>query len=403
MVETEALNLSKAQARKLAILAQGLHRPSMFGTGEQGSLNALKHLGYVQIDTISVVERAHHHTFWNRNKSFKQEHIDHLQRRGDLFEYWSHAAAYLPMRDFRFSLLRKKAYADGDRHWHAKDPKVAKRVLQRIQQEGPLQARDFDEKRIHQHAWGGMKPAKIALERLFMEGELMIVERQGFQKVFDLTERALPSGVDTSEPTEQEFCAHLINSYLRANAFGSVAEFAYLRKGIKPVIKQVCQQMLEAGELIQVNLEQQRYYALPDLLAELATPLSRTKVAILSPFDNLVIQRKRVQQLFDFDYQIECYVPAAKRQYGYFCLPLLWGQQLVGRLDAKIDRKTGQLSLHHLSVETPHLSEFAQALRDSLTEFLRFNGGQSIRLGQVSSPLENLKQKDLDAIKHLLV
>ncbi|MFT5571751.1 MAG: hypothetical protein ACI9FR_000671 [Cryomorphaceae bacterium] len=402
MVNTPANSLSIKEARKLVLLNQGIHRPSAFGRGAKGTLSAIEHLGYVQIDTISVVERAHNHTLWNRNKSYSHKHLAQLQERGSIFEYWSHAAAFLPMRDFRFSLPRKKEYADGDTHWHAKDPKVAKRVLERIKSEGPLQARDFDEERVHQHAWGGMKPAKIALERLFIEGELMIAKREGFQKVFDLTERVLPTNVDTREPTQQELCEHLIRSYLRANGIGNPAHMAYLRKGLKATLSTVCSDLGENGELISVQVQGEPYYALPECMQALGAPLSQAKVVILSPFDNLLIQRKRMRSLFSFDYLIECYVTAAKRQYGYFSLPLLWGREFAGRLDAKIDRKSGILKLNHLALETKDIEGFASALRPSLHEFLDFNGGQRIEIDRISSAYSEHRQKDLEAFKVLL-
>lgn len=402
MVESKPIKLSINDARKLILLAQGINRPSQFGTGVDGSCKAIEQLGYIQIDTISVVERAHLHTLWNRNKSFTDSHLVTLCEKRQVFEYWSHAAAYLPMCDFRFSLPRKKAYADGDRHWHAKDPKVAKRVIDRISAEGPLQARDFDEARIHQHAWGGIKPAKMALERLFMEGELMISKREGFQKVFDLTERVLPSGVDTQEPSHQELCEHLITRYLGAHSIGMPTEMAYLRKGMKSEVANVCRKMLENKRLVQVEVQGERYYALPEFMQDYSSPLSQRKVAILSPFDNLLIQRKRVNKLFDFNYLIECYVPVAKRKYGYFCLPLLWGREFAGRLDAKIDRKTETLTIKHLALETKHLETFANALKPSLEEFLKFNGGQRIQIDRISSAHSEHRKKDLDAVKILL-
>lgn len=402
MVNKSSQELSIKDARKLILLAQGIHRPSQFGSGLRGSRQVVEQLGYVQIDTISVVERAHLHTFWNRNKSFTPKHLTRLQETGEIFEYWSHAAAFLPMRDFRFSLPRKRAYANGDQHWYAKDAKVEKRVLDRIRAEGPLQAKDFDEARVGQHAWGGTKPAKQALERLFMEGTLMIAKRQGFQKVFDLTERVIPEHIDTREPTERELCEHLIHRFLAANCLGTPAEMAYLRKGLKAPLARVCLELQENGELVSLSVKGNHYYARANFMQGISTPVSRSKVAILSPFDNLLIQRKRTNALFDFDYVIECYVPAAKRQFGYFCLPLLWGREFAGRLDAKIDRKSGTLHLLHLRIETKNLTAFARALKPSLDEFMRFNRGHRIKIERISSAVSDHSKKDLDAFKLLL-
>lgn len=372
------LEFSSRQARKVALLSQGIHRQNDLGRGKQATLRAIEKIGYVQIDTISVVERAHHHTLWNRVNNYQSSHLDQLQKEKKLFEYWSHAAAYLPMRDYRFSLPRKQAIAGGEKHWYDKDPKLCKLVLERIQQEGPLQSRDFEHQRKGKNEWWDWKPAKRMLEQLFMEGELMIVRRDGFQKVYDLTERVLPDTVDVSMPGNEEYCDYLIYSFLRANGIGTPLEMAYLRKGMKAVLEQRCDQLLEDGQLVQIKVKQQRYFALPEITSLLNRSLSRSKVKILSPFDNLLIQRKRTSKLFKFDYQIECYVPAVKRRYGYFCLPLLWGQQFAGQMDAKIDRKTGVLKILSLHLQTKHEAKFRQALQPSLEEFLHFNAGSKI-------------------------
>lgn len=381
------MNLSQQQARKLILLCQGIHKEARFGGGSKGTLKAIEQLGYIQIDTISVVERAHHHTVWNRVPTYQIEHLNQLAKEQQVFEYWSHAAAYLPMRDYRFSLPRKHAIKSGaHRHWHAKDKKLMQLVLKRIRDEGPLQAKDFEQKRPTKNTgWWDWKPAKKALEQLFMEGDLMVTKRQGFQKVYDLSERVLPANCDTRSPSEAAFHEHLILRYLCANGIGTAAEISYLRKGIKASVQQRCEQLHEDGKLIHVtvgNDNTQDYYALPTIEETLAQSLSRSKVKILSPFDNLLIQRKRTKALFNFDYQIECYVPAAKRQYGYFSLPILWGQNLVGRMDSKIDRKTGILHILNLAIEEDNIgkrkSEFNQALQASLQDFLHFNKGNQI-------------------------
>jgi uncharacterized protein YcaQ len=286
----------------------------------------------------------------------------------------------LPMRDFRFSLPRKSAIASGERHWFNKDQKNTKYVLDRIKSDGPLQSKDFKQATVSREGWGDYKPAKRALEQLFMEGELMIAKRQGFQKVYDLTERVLPYKADTRMPSPREYHQHLIDNYLRSNGVGTPAEMAYLRKGLKPAIETLCKELLEEGDLERVTINKQNYYLLAGQDQLLQTSLSRSKVKILSPFDNLLIQRKRTKQLFNFDYLVECYVPAAKRQYGYFCLPLLWGQQFAGRMDAKIDRKTGVLDIHKLYLETEKPDLFMQALLPSLESFLQFNGGSDYRI-----------------------
>lgn len=392
-------SISIDDARKLVLISQGLHRANPFGSGIQASLEVIKRLSYVQIDTISVVERAHHHSVWNRQSTYTKSHLDTLMEHQQIFEYWSHAAAYLPITDYRFSLPRKQAIASGEKHWHEKNTALTKSILQRIAQEGPLQAKDFERgSGAKNSGWWDWKPAKKALEQLFMEGELMVLKRQGFQKVYDLTERVVPEGVDASYPTEQEFNHHLILRFLAAHGLGMASEMTYLRKGIKNKLSAACEQLVEDKQLLTLDCQGRQYYALPQSLSVLKQDLGRKQVRFLSPFDNLLIQRKRTKQLFDFDYQIECYVPEAKRQYGYFSLPILWGRAFAGRMDAKISRKSGVLSLQHLQLDTADIDALLVDLIPALQAFLRFNQGTEISLKHISSP-QHVTQVQRDFLK----
>jgi uncharacterized protein len=173
-----------------------------------------------------------------------------------------------------------------------------------------------------------------------MQGELMISSQKNFHKVYDLTERVLPKGIDVSMPAQEEYIRFLIKSYLRANGIGQAGEISYLLKNTKALVSTGLQEMHSSGELVQINVHNHHYYALPDSIELLNNSLFSSRLKILSPFDNLLIQRKRMQILFDFEYQIECYVPEAKRKYGYFSLPILWAGKLVARMDCKAERKT---------------------------------------------------------------
>jgi len=381
---TESLSIQ--QARKLVLLSQGLPSVKQTGTALAATLSAIEQLGYIQIDTISVIQRAHHHTLWCRNPRYQNAHLDQLVADKQVFEYWSHAAAYLPMRDYRYSLVRKQAIASGEQnHWYTKDEKMMKEVLNRIRTEGPLMAKDFEHTGKKSADWGS-KPAKRALEQLYMQGELMIPSRNNFHKVYDLSERVLPEGIDTHMPTPEEHARFLIKSYLRANGLGQPSEMAYLLKNTKPLLIATLKDMLSNGEVLQIAVGENSYYALPSSLALLNKPLSRSKLKILSPFDNLLIQRKRMQVLFNYDYQIECYVPEAKRQYGYFSLPILWDGKLVARMDCKADRKTSVLHLKHLALEDDLLKTdaFAIALSKELASFMQFNACNRMELHRTS-------------------
>ena len=219
-----------------------------------------------------------------------------------------------------------------------------------------------------------------------MQGDLMVTSRENFHKVYDLTERVLPTDTDTSLPSPEEYARFLITRYLQANGLGQSSEIAYLLKDTKSLISTALKDMTSSGELVQVRVGGNLYHALPNAQELLNKPLARGKLKILSPFDNLVIQRKRMQALFGFDYLIECYVPAGKRRYGYFSLPILWDGKLVARMDCKSERKTSVLHIHHLALE-PGLSKldtFFFALRKELEAFLHFNQCGRVKLHRTS-------------------
>ena len=376
-----AQSLSLPQARKLVLHSQRLPQAAPKGPALAQTLEAIEHLGYIQIDTISVIERAHHHTLWNRNYRYKPEHLDRLLEERKVFEYWAHAAAWLPMRDFRFSLPQKRAIASGERdHWYPRNQKLMNEVLRRIRDEGPLMAKDFEHHGTKKTAEWQSKPAKEALEYLFMQGDLMIPERRNFHKVYDLTERVLPPDCDLVRPGPEEHARFLIRRFLQANGIGEQACFSYLRKKDELPLAKVVQQMLEDQELQQLDVAGKSYLALPDSLALLSKPLRRQSLQILSPFDNLLIQRKRMQHLFDYDYRIECYLPASKRLYGYFSLPVLWNGRLQARMDCKADRKTRVLRIFsmHFEKHVRQKEALLEALLAQLPRFMAFNGCDSV-------------------------
>ncbi len=377
-------SLSKAQARRIIIRSHCLDSRRRFDKGINGTLAAVEHLGYVQIDTLSVVERAHAHCLWNRVNGFASWHLDQLQQEGKVFEHWAHALAYLPMQHYRFSLPLMQRLAQGEGHWYPKDSKITKRVLERIRHEGPLAAKDFTDKKTSTKMWA-RSPSKIALEQLFMEGKLMVAQRVNFHKVYDLTERVLLSDIDTSHPTPEELAEHLVLQFIQANGLGQIKQVSYLRKGLTPLIQKAANQLLEEGLLSSVTIDNVSYLCSKGAMENGAKPLPNGLVRILSPFDNAVIQRKRMQEIFDYDYQIECYVPKAKRQFGYFCLPILYGSNLVARIDAKADRANGVFHVYQLHMEKPltRLDSFFSSFQSELTRFATFNGCNRVILHEV--------------------
>ncbi len=364
-----------AKLRRIALNQQGLLKAEFFGRGRRATLRAIEQLGYVQIDTISVVERAHHHVLWSRVPNYRPKFLDQLVKQRLVFEYWFHAAAWLPMTDYRFALPRM-ATINGERNWfEASDRKLTDSILRRIETEGPLRARDFADTREVNNGWWDWKPAKQALEQLFMRGELMVSGREGFQKVYDLSERVLPDWVDRSMPGLDDYASHLIDTTLRAHGFASLVSMTYLRKGkqLRDAVKQQLLQRLETNLLTTVDLgDNNPLYIDPELL-ESRAPRSSAQVRILSPFDNAVIQRQRGREIFAFDYQIECYVPAPLRQFGYFCLPIMYRDRLVGRIDCKAHRNDNLLEIRSLYIEHKAGADFIELLCQALRSFAAFN------------------------------
>jgi uncharacterized protein YcaQ len=369
--------------RALALDAQRLLAANP-GKGKKGALAVIDHLGYVQIDTLAVIARAHHHILQTRLPDYNESYLNGLMEKDrSVFEYWSHAASYLPMKDYRFSLPRKKLFAEGKSHWFAQDKKTMKHVLDRIRAEGPLQSKDFEYKRSGPGNWYEWKPAKKALEQLFMDGTLMVAKRQGFQKVYDLAENVLPSDVDTRMPTEGEYAEYLIRKSIEANGVVEEKEIAYLRRGLKESVNKVLKKLLKSGEYTEVLAEgcgSSLFIAGSAHLKAGDKIKTGNEIHFLSPFDNLVIQRKRLQRFFNFDYQIECYVPEPKRRFGYFCLPVLYGDEFIGRFDPKADRasKTFHIRSMHFEKGFKPDRNFNQAFAEKLVGFATFNGCDKI-------------------------
>ena len=375
-----------AALRRVALGRQGLAGKRRLGAGLNGVEKVLNRLGYVQIDTISVVARAHHHTLFTRVSKYQEPMLNRLVAKRRAFEYWCHAASYLPIREYRFALPMMRAVARGEvRFGRRRDDKVQAWVRDRIRAEGPLFARDFEDPRAERSGWWDWKPAKLALEQLFMQGELTSVERQGFQKRYELTERFLPADVETSEPTVGEHADYVIDVGLAAHGFGTEKTLAYFRRDarVRKAVRQRIAERVRSGDLVERRTQNgERIYSRPGALDR--TPQRAADVVrILSPFDSAVIQRDRGRSVFDFDYTIECYVPEAKRQFGYFVLPLVYGDEFVGRMDCKAHRAEGRFEIKALFVETAVPDAFMPAFREAVQDYAAFTGCHEVEVGKV--------------------
>ena len=383
--------------RPLALKQQGLGPSPVFGHGVAGALRAIEHLGYVQIDTLAVIERAHHHVLWTRVPGYAPDHLNTLLREGRVFEHWFHAASCLPMRDYRFSLPLMASVREG-RTWHAgrADAAVMRQMLDRVRVDGPLTPRSLGRpsgvQGVHgvKDGWWNAGPVKHALDRLFMQGDLMVRERRGMEKVYDLAERVLPSGLDLRVPTLDECARHLLDTTVRAHGVVTWAQLLHLKtgQGIRDAMRRAVDERLADRSLVRLELEDAALpeaYADPEALAAIdsTAPTACRVVRLLSPFDNVVIHRERLLGLFGLDYRLECYTPAAKRVYGYFCLPVLFGDRFVGRVDAKAHRRERRFEVLsvHVEVAPPDLDEFRPAFAEALRALAGFCGCDRVDIG----------------------
>jgi uncharacterized protein len=374
-----------ARLRRLALAAQGLLQAQPYGRGLAGARKAINHIGYVQIDTISVVERAHHHVFRSRVPTYQPAMANQMLLDGDIFEYWAHAAAFLPIADFRFSLPYKHAVKSGQVHWYrTRDKKLMGELLARIRSDGPLRSRDLETNTAKRAGWWDWKPAKKALEQMYMEGDLMVSDREGFQKNYDLTERVLPSHVNSQMPSAEEFAAHMVDQQLRCHGLVSLKGLTYQRRNaeLRKAVKALVNERLAQRTLEQVQVRSGEVFIVETGALERPLPRLNSRLSILSPFDNSVIQRERLKALYQYDYQIECYVPAAKRKYGYFSLPLLYRDEFIGRMDCKAHRKISHLEIKSLHLEQHNFDEdlVVTAFVDAITQFCHFQKCDSVSL-----------------------
>jgi len=390
-VSNKPVQIDPELVRQFSLQKQLLNN-SPLPKGKAGVLSVIEKLGYVQIDTINVIERSHHIVLFTRCLDYKQKYLHVLQAQDKkIFEYWAHAASFIPMKDYRFYIgaIEKKPKEDswlGE--WIKENHSLIKKVRKRMEREGPLTAGDFadvtDRKR---GTWWDWKPAKMALEVLFWQGILMIKERRNFQRVYDLTERVLPKNLDTTKPTIEEEKEFFIRRALGALGIATIKDInSYIGVGGK--LNEWVDKMLKAKEITEIEIKgiKKPYYVLskdiPELLMEKKT--SDTRVHFLSPFDNSIILRDRISTLFEFNYSLECYVPKNKRKYGYFCLPILWHNRLVGRIDPKADRQNKILIINNVHIEDKKVISkgFIRAFAQSLQNFSRFHSCEKIEFNK---------------------
>lgn len=343
------LKIDNPTARALWLFSNGLARPS---TGALDTLELIKQLGFVQLDTIQVVSRAHHHILWSRNQNYREHMLEPLLRtKRQVFEHFTHDASVLPMEFlpmWQRQFHRKRDQVSRS-NWFGKhlDPDLITHVKRRITHEGPLSTHSFDTKVTGEKAMWKRPPHKMVLDYLWFAGELATSHRDGFTKFYDLADRVFPQ--DFPRLSDKDQIAQLCHMALDRIGFGTITEIrnfwaACEGNEVKAWVES------DAANLIDVEIEGAdgiwtKALACPDIeerIRSLKDPTTRLR--ILNPFDPAIRDRARLARLFGFDYTVEMFVPAAKRKWGYNVYPVLEDNLFVGRVEAKVDRAKSTLT-----------------------------------------------------------
>ncbi len=347
------------QARNLFLARHGLTDDPRPKQSASDLLALIERIGFVQVDSINTVARAHDMILFARNQTYRPAHLRRLlERERSLFENWTHDASIIPTRFFPYWMTRFRRDAAKIRErwteWRREGfLEMLDQIRDRVSNQGAVMSRNVgaDETR-GSGGWWDWHPSKTALEFLWRTGELAICHRQGFQKAYDLTERVIPAAHRAGEPEEPEFLDWACNSALDRLGFATSGEIAAFWDSVSPAEAADWCRQHTGGDLVEVEIgsadgsKPRRAFARPDIaeLARLAPP-APDRVRVLSPFDPALRDRKRALRVFNFDYRIEVFVPAPKRKYGYYVFPVLEGSRMIGRIDMKCDREAGLLTV----------------------------------------------------------
>jgi uncharacterized protein YcaQ len=378
--------LTAAQARRIWLRAQRLDSREPFGAGPEATRAAVEHLGYVQIDTINVIERCHHHILQSRIPGYERAHLQQAQSVDrSVFEYWTHALSYVPTRDLRYFLPAMKAHREEPKRWSAVGSREETRaLLRRIRKEGALTIRDIDNDVLVEkaHLWASKKPSKGLLERAFYDGELVISARAGMLKTYELFGRHFAFEKRPIPATERQITAYRLDRALRAQGVVSLDSVCHLDAPAKKAVAELIEARVKRRELVAVDVEgagRTQHWMPRDRLDEalaVTEPADEGLVHILSPFDPLIIQRKRLKLFFGYDHLFEAYLPKEKRVFGYFALPVLVGDRVVAALDLKTDRAAGKLLIQQWSwIDGQGSPGLKARIEEELGRFERFQLG----------------------------
>ncbi len=370
--------LPLAAARRLWLRAQRLDVAAPFGEGPDATRAAVEHLGYVQIDTINVVERAHHHILWSRIPGYRRADLGQaLSAEKSVFEYWAHALAYIPTRDYRFHIAAMRRHRENPSAWLGSvAPADLRRIHARVRREGPLTIRDISDDVLvdKTHPWASRKPSKRALQHAFFGGTITVSARDGMVKTYDLADRHFGWPPRPRMATKAQILDHLLDRALRAQGTVSLESICYMDASRKKAMAALIEARVRRGRLAPVALDGMKpHWAAPEALA--SEPPDCEGTHILSPFDPLIIQRRRLAAFFGYAHAFEAYVPAAKRRFGYFTLPVLIGDRIAAAIDIKADRAAGALRIQQWTwIDGPREAD-RRRIDTALTRFAAFQFG----------------------------
>jgi uncharacterized protein YcaQ len=372
------LALSNAAARRVWLRAQRLDDAAPFGDGPEATRAAIEHLGFLQIDTIHVIERCHHHILWSRIPGYRREHLHQAQSVDkSVFEYWTHALSYVPTRDLPFFLPEMKRHRQSPRNWFdSVSPEDLRKVLTLIDRDGPLSIRDIDDDVLVEkdHAWASRKPSKRALQLAFFNGALTVSERSGMLKTYELMDRHFGWDARPKPASERQVVDYLLTRALRSQGLVSLDSICHLDAPRKAAVRAAIETRVRRGELLAVVLEgaeRVEHWGEPQML-EAPPSGDGERVHILSPFDPLIIQRKRLKHFFAYEHRFEAYVPKEKRVMGYFTLPVLVGDEVVAAIDLKADRAQETLLVQQWTWIGADAKRHKALIDEELTRFERF-------------------------------
>lgn len=339
----------KSQARRIWLAAQRLDVAAPFGDGPEATHAVVEHLGYVQIDTINVIERSHHHILHTRIPGYQRAHLRQAQTIDKtVFEYWTHALSYVSTRDMPFFISAMRNTGVRPSRWYSAVKKEdLRKVVARIRKHGALTIRDIDDDVLvdKAHPWASRKPSKRALQLAFYTGAVTISERVGMLKTYELMDRHFGWEKRPRPASERAILDYLLDRALRSQGLVSLDSICFQDAQRKPGMRRLIEAKVRRKELVPVSLEEGgkgEHWVRPAALEDTSRPPPGL-VHILSPFDPLIIQRKRLQLVFDYEHRFEAYVPKEKRLFGYFALPVLVGEEIVAIIDLKTDREAKKL------------------------------------------------------------